>query len=98
MTKAIYKPLAIVLGLVGGMIAKSIVTQSWKRVDDEPVPPKPTQEGYSWKKILVASALQGAVLSTVKAAVSRGGAEAYSRATGEWPGEKAEPEKAGAAA
>ena len=96
MIKVIYKPLAIVLGLVGGMIAKSIVTQIWKRVDDEPVPPKPTQEGYGWKKILLASALQGAVLSTVKAAVSRGGAEAVARATGEWPGEKAEPATAAA--
>lgn len=96
MVKVIYKPLALVLGLVGGLLAKQVVTQIWKRVDDEPVPPKPTQEGYSWKKILLASALQGAVLSTVKAAVSRGGAAAVSRATGEWPGEKAEPAKAAA--
>jgi hypothetical protein len=94
MVKALYKPLALALGLLGGLLAKNIVTQIWKRIDDEPVPPKPTQEGYSWKKILLASALQGAVLSTVKAAVSRGGAEAVARATGEWPGEKLADAKA----
>lgn len=88
MTKVIYKPLALALGLLGGMLARTLVTQVWKRIDDEPVPPKPTQEGYSFKKILLASALQGAILATVKAAVTRGGAEAVSRATGEWPGEK----------
>lgn len=89
MVKVIYKPLALALGLLGGILAKSVFTQVWKRVDGEPVAPKPTQEGYSWKKILLASALQGAILSTVKAAVSRGGAEGVYKATGTWPGDKA---------
>jgi hypothetical protein len=92
--KVLYKPLALALGLLGGILAKAAFTQVWKRIDDEPVAPKPTQEGYSWRKILLASALQGAILSTVKAAVARGGAEGVYKATGEWPGEKAEPQAA----
>ena len=89
MVKVVYKPLAIALGLLGGVLAKNVFTQVWKRVDGAHVAPKPTQEGYSWKKILLASAVQGAILSTVKAAVARGGAEGVYRATGTWPGEPA---------
>ena len=36
---------------------------------------------------LVASAIQGAIFATVKAVVSRGGARAFQRLTGEWPGD-----------
>ena len=50
-------------------------------------PPTPRQSEYSWKEILGAAALQGAIFSVVKAVVNRGGARGFEKLTGTWPGD-----------
>jgi hypothetical protein len=42
---------------------------------------------YRMREILVAAAIQGAIFATVKAVINRGGARAFQRLTGEWPGD-----------
>ena len=39
------------------------------------------------RDILIAATIQGAIFAAVKAAVDRGGARAFQRWTGEWPGD-----------
>jgi Protein of unknown function (DUF4235) len=47
--------------------------------------PKATDRQRSWKEVLAAAALQGAVFGLIKATVDRAGAKGFERATGAWP-------------
>ena len=85
--KLLYRPIGIVLGLISGMLAKTVFNVIWARIDDEEAP-KATIEGSGWPKVLLAAAVQGAVFQTVRAAVNRGGAEGFQYLTGVWPGDK----------
>lgn len=89
----LYKPLGMLFGALGGVAAGALFKQVWKVVAGEPEPPKATQAGRSWGEVLAAATIQGAVFALVKAAVDRGGATAFQKATGTWPGEE-EPAKA----
>lgn len=87
MVKTLYKPIAILLGLLGGMVAGKVVQAVWMRVGDEnEVPPAPDQREAAWKTVLIGAALQGAIYAIVKAAIKRGGAVGVEKATGTWPG------------
>ncbi|MFG2489222.1 MULTISPECIES: DUF4235 domain-containing protein [Streptomyces] len=81
-----YKPVGLVLGAVSGMIAGAVFKQVWKSVEGEGDAPSATDEDRSWKQILIAAAIQGAIFAVVKAAVDRSGAVATRRVTGTWPG------------
>ena len=85
--RILYRPFGIVLGLIAGYLSKTVFNFIWSRIDDEEAP-KPTIEGQSWTKVLIAAAVQGMVFQTVRAAVNRGGAEGFQYLTGVWPGEK----------
>ncbi|MFJ3725764.1 DUF4235 domain-containing protein [Streptomyces sp. NPDC090045] len=81
-----YKPVGLALGAVSGMIAGAAFKQVWKVIEGEGDAPSATDEDRSWKQILIAAALQGAIFAVVKAAVDRSGAVATRRVTGTWPG------------
>ncbi len=87
MLKVIYKPLGALLSILGGVLASFVFSRVWKAVADEPDAPGATQAHRSWGDVLSAAAVQGAVYGLVKAAVERGGAAGFQRATGAWPGE-----------
>jgi TRAP-type C4-dicarboxylate transport system permease large subunit len=87
MAKVLYTPFGIVAGLIGGLLARSVFMQVWKAIAGEDDPPTPRQSEYSWKEILGAAALQGAIFSVVKAVVNRGGAKGFQKLTGSWPGD-----------
>ncbi|AEN08379.1 MULTISPECIES: DUF4235 domain-containing protein [unclassified Streptomyces] len=80
-----YKPVGLALGLTGGLLAGAVFRQVWKVVGGQDEAPEATDQDRGWTEILVAAALQGAVFSTVKAAVGRGGAVTVHRLTGTWP-------------
>jgi len=86
--RILLKPVTMILGMVGGLLASAIFKQVWKHVDEEEDPPTPLQKEFGWRKILLAAALQGAIYATVKAVVSRGGAKGIEKVTGAWVGEK----------
>ena len=85
--KAIYRPLGIILGLLGGQIAKKVFNVLWSKFDDQEAP-KATQEEVSWARVLSVAAVQGMVFQVVRAAINRGGAKGFQHLTGVWPGEK----------
>lgn len=85
--KLIYQPFGIIIGFLAGLLSKRVFNTIWAKIDDEEAP-KPTLEGSGWTKVLIASALQGAVFQTVRALINRGGAEGFQYLTGVWPGKK----------
>jgi Protein of unknown function (DUF4235) len=85
--KLLYKPLGILFGVLGGILASTIFKQVWKRVSGEEDAPKATESEYGWREILPAAALQGAIFGLVKTAVDRGGAQGFRKLTGIWPGD-----------
>ncbi|MET9857607.1 DUF4235 domain-containing protein [Streptomyces sp. NPDC006450] len=84
-SKIAYKPVGLALGAAGGLLAGAAFQQIWKWLGHEDDAPNATDEGRSWREILIAAALQGAVFAAVKAAIDRGGAVAAKRLTGTWP-------------
>ncbi|MFG2485663.1 MULTISPECIES: DUF4235 domain-containing protein [Streptomyces] len=81
-----YKPVGLALGAVGGALAGLVFKQVWKLIEGADDAPTATDEDRSWREILIAAALQGAIFAAVKAAVDRSGAVATRRVTGTWPG------------
>ena len=85
--KLLYKPFGIVLGILGGLVAKRIFDFVWTKIDDEE-PPKGTTQAAPWSKILTAAAIQGMIFKTTRVVVDRYGAVGWQYLTGVWPGEK----------
>jgi uncharacterized protein DUF4235 len=84
----LYMPIGIVASLLAGLVARRIFQVIWKHATpgDEQDPPTPLESDYDFREILVAAAAQGVVFSLVKALVRRGGARAFQKWTGDWPG------------
>ncbi|MGP3925257.1 DUF4235 domain-containing protein [Streptomyces sp. 8N616] len=85
MAKAIYKVLAMVSGILGGMIAGAIFKRVWRLLPGQDKAPAPTDEDATWREVLPAAALQGAITAGVRATVKRGEATGMRRLTGTWP-------------
>ncbi|MGW3324819.1 DUF4235 domain-containing protein [Streptomyces virginiae] len=85
-SKIAYRPVGLALGALGGVIAGAVFKQAWKIIEGEGDAPDATDEDRTWKQILLAAAIHGAIFAVVKASVDRSGAEAVRRLTGTWPG------------
>ncbi len=87
--RILYRPVGIVGSILAGVLAGQITQQVWKRATrgDNADPPNALESEYSLRQVLAASAVQGAIFAAVKALVDRGGARAFQRWTGEWPGD-----------
>jgi Protein of unknown function (DUF4235) len=88
MTKLLYKPVGILVSVLGGVLAGAIFKRVWKITAREDDAPKATDARRGWREILLAAALQGAIFALVKAAVDRAAAEATRKVTGVWPGDE----------
>lgn len=86
--KLLYRPLGMLLGALGGFVATAIFGQVWKVVAGDQEAPSATMRNRTWREVLLAAALQGAIFGLVKAAIDRGGAKGYQRLTGKWPGDE----------
>jgi hypothetical protein len=93
MIKLLYKPVGILAGVLGGVLASAIFQRTWKLAAQEDEAPKATDARRGWREILTAAALQGAIYAVVKAAIDRGTAEGTRRLTGFWPGENGDQAK-----
>ena len=86
MAKLIYKPFGVAAGVVGGVLAGRVFKRIWGLVAREADPPSATDRDKRWREVVAAAAIQGAVFGAVKAVIDRGGASAFERVTGSWPG------------
>ncbi|MFI2433348.1 DUF4235 domain-containing protein [Streptomyces sp. NPDC018693] len=84
--KIAYKPVGLALGAVSGMMAGAAFKQTWKLLGHDEDAPDATDEDRTWREVLLAAALQGAIFAVTKAAVDRAGATATRRLIGTWPG------------
>lgn len=87
--KLLYRPVGIVSGIVSGALAGLLFKQAWKRFSPTHADGSPSalNSAFRLREILLAAAIQGAIYAVVKALVDRGGARAFQKATGEWPGD-----------
>ncbi|MEU9192346.1 DUF4235 domain-containing protein [Streptomyces hundungensis] len=84
--KIAYKPVGFTLGILSGVLAQQLFKRAWSLIDDNGDSPDATDENRTWQTVLLAAALEGAILAGVRAAVDRAGATATRRVTGTWPG------------
>ena len=87
--KVLYRPVGLVSSIIGGVVAGAVFKQVWKRaaVGSNGDAPSALESEYPMREVLLAAAAQGALFAVVKAAIDRGGARAFERWTGEWPGD-----------
>ena len=84
MIKIIYKPFAIIAGLIAARLGRSVFKSVWSAIDEQP-PPLPATGEASLGKVVGARALQAAVMAGVAAAVDRWFADAFHHLVGAWP-------------
>jgi len=90
--KLLYKPFALIAGLISGRLGRSAFHSLWSKLDDEP-PPKPGSGEASVIKVVGAQALQAGVMAGVAAAVDRTFARMFHHLIGIWPDKPARDEQ-----
>jgi hypothetical protein len=85
--KLAYKPIGLLSGILGGLIASFIFRRVWRIVAHEDEAPSATDRDYRWRDVVIAAAVEGAIFAGVKAMVDRAGARWFERLTGAWPGD-----------
>ncbi len=89
LTKEFYRPIGWVCSVTAGVLAGVVFKRLWRRITHgaHERAPSALQSEYGMPEILLAATLQGAIAGGVKALMDRGGARAFQRWTGEWPGD-----------
>lgn len=85
--KLLYKPFALIAGLIGARVARAIFKKTWSQID-EGEPPKPTTADASLPKVVGAAALEAATMASIGAAFGRASARFFHHLTGVWPGDE----------
>jgi predicted metal-dependent enzyme (double-stranded beta helix superfamily) len=91
MIKLVYKPLGMLVRVLGGILAGAIFKKVWKLAAGEDEAPQATDAHRGWGEVLLAATLQGAIFAVVKAILDRGAATGVEKVTGVWPGDEGEP-------
>ena len=87
MARVLYKPFGLIVGVLGGIVARAIFKRVWAAVPNEEEAPEATDERRGWGEVVAAAAAEGAVFGSVKAAIDRAGARGFANITGAWPGQ-----------
>jgi hypothetical protein len=87
--KVLYKPFAVIAGIIGAKLGDRVFRAVWAKVDSGE-PPKPTLREATAGKVVAAAALQAAAHSGAKAATTRATARSFHYLTGFWPGDEAD--------
>lgn len=85
--KILYKPFALIAGLISSQIGRRVFKKLWAQIDDAE-PPKPTTAEAGLGKVMGAATLEAATMAGVAAAVNRASAKSFHFLTGIWPGEQ----------
>ena len=81
------RPFSVLGGALAGALGRWLFSAVWGALDDQE-PPESEHLLASWPKVLLASAVRGAIFAGVRAAVDRGSRLAFLNLTGSWPGER----------
>ena len=79
LAKIAYKPIGLVFGLLGGLLAGEVFGLVWKKISNEDETPQPLSDDYSTREVLLAATLQGAIFGLIKTAVDRYGMKGVRR-------------------
>jgi Protein of unknown function (DUF4235) len=82
--RLLYKPFAILAGLLAARIGRKVFSGLWSKIDDAP-PPMPGTGAGSAGKVVAAQALQAGVMAGTAAAVDRAFANVFHHLIGIWP-------------
>jgi hypothetical protein len=85
--KLLYKPFALIAGIIGARLGRSIFKNLWAKLDSDE-PPKETSEEVSLGKVVGAKALEAATLAGTAAAVDRASRRSFEWLFGVFPGDK----------
>ena len=66
MIKLLYKPVSMLVSVRGGMLAGAIFKKAWKIIGREDDMPEATDARRSWRQVMLAAALQGAIFAAVR--------------------------------
>jgi hypothetical protein len=92
MGKVIFLPVSIGGGLLAGAISKRLFGAVWGAIDREE-PPKAQHRDVHLGKLILALAIDGAVVRLVKGLVDHGARQGFQHLTGSWPGDETPPSK-----
>jgi uncharacterized protein DUF4235 len=84
--KLLYKPFGLLASVLGGLLAGAMFKRLWRGIADEEEAPSAKDRDRTWREVLAAAAIQGALFGGVKALIDRAGATGFARVTGVWPG------------
>jgi len=77
--KIAYKPVGLMFGMLGGLVAAKVFGMVWKRLSGEDETPQPLSDEYSTREVLLAATLQGALFGLIKTAIDRYGMKGVRR-------------------
>ena len=86
-SKILFIPFSVLGGLFAGLIGKKVFEGIWSLFDRQE-PPHPKDRDASWKKVLPALLLEGAIFRVVRGAVDRASRKGFTKVTGSWPGDE----------
>ena len=87
MGRLIYKPFAVLIGILGGIVGRKAFEFVWTKIDDQE-PPGALTEETTWPRLMAAAAIQGMIFRVTRYAIERYGAMGFQYLTGSWPGPK----------
>jgi len=88
--RILYKPFALIAGLIAARLGRSVFQSVWAKIDEAPPPTAGTGEA-STAKLIGAQALQAGVMAGVAAAVDRSFARFFHHLIGVWPRKPPKP-------
>jgi xanthosine utilization system XapX-like protein len=90
--KILYKPFAIIAGLISARLGQRVFQKLWAKIDEEPAP-VPSTRAASTPKVVASAALQAATFAGVAAFVDRHTLRGFHYLTGAWPEKKPKRDK-----
>jgi hypothetical protein len=91
--KLLFRPFAIIAGVIAARLGRKAFEALWARIDDAPVP-KAEIEEVPLGKVVGAHALEAATMAGVAVAVDRGALRVFQHQTRFWAGPKTVEEEA----
>ena len=84
--KLLFKPIALIAGLLAARVANHAFQALWSLIDDED-PPKPTTAQTTTGKAVAAAVLEAGTQAALGALAARVAAQTFNYLFGVWPGE-----------